>query len=808
MFKKYVFAIFIIIISYSVSAQYTISGIVVIDETGEPLPGANISLKSGYLVTSTDSKGEFLFSNVKAGHYKFTVSYVGFKSIRKNIEISENLQLSFRLKPEVYMSEEVIISAIRAGGETPTTYTILDANQIAEKNFGRDLPYMMQTMPSTVVTSDAGNGIGYTNLRIRGTDLTGINVTMNGIPVNDPESHAVFFVDLPDLASSIDDVKVQRGVGGSSNGAASFGASINIKTGEFKTNPYGEISSAAGSFNTFKNTVKLGTGLIKEKWAFDGRVSFVQSDGYVDRASSDLNSFYLSGGYFGKKDVFKVIVVNGNEKTYQSWYGIPKDSLATNRTYNPAGEIYDDEGNFVGYYDNQTDNYRQTYYQAHYAHEFNRQLNLTTSLFYTRGLGYYENYKNDEKYTDYGWNNPIVGTDTVSSSNMITQKWLDNHFYGVNASLNYSMNRLKLHVGAGWNNYDGGHYGKVIWAEVSPLGMYDKHWYDNTGVKTDFNIFAKADYRVNDQVNVYLDLQYRYIDYEIAGTHDDLRDLTQTHQYNFFNPKIGLNYVFSPAHSLYAYVGIANREPNRSVFRDAEPGQVVKPEMLTDYELGYKYGSSFLSLEANLFYMDYKDQLVMTGKINNVGAAIMTNVDDSYRTGIEFMGGVKFLKIVNWYLNATYSLNRINNFTEYIDNWNYWDDPESQPYQYENELGTTNISFSPEFTMSSRLSAEPVNNFTVTFISNYVSRQFIDNTSNIERSIDPYLVNNLRFIYSIETSFIKQIDFLLTLNNIFNAEYETNAWVYRYVYDGEEGNLNGYFPQAGFNFMAGVNLKF
>jgi len=808
MFKKIFFAICILVVSYSVRAQYSISGVVAVDKSGEPLPGANISLQSGYLATSTDSKGEFIFSNIKSGRYKLTVSYVGYRTIRENIEVSENLEISFRMKPEVYMNEEVIISAIRAGGETPTTYTVLDAKQITEKNFGRDLPYIMQTMPSTVVTSDAGNGIGYTNLRIRGTDLTGINVTMNGVPVNDPESHAVFFVDLPDLASSIDDMKVQRGVGGSSNGAASFGASINIKTGEFETSPYGEISSAAGSFNTFKNTIRLGTGLIKEKWAFDGRVSFVQSDGYVDRASSELHSFYLSGGYFGKKDVFKVIVVNGNEKTYQSWYGIPKDSLATNRTYNPAGEIFDDEGDFVGYYDNQTDNYRQTYYQAHYAHEFNRQLNLTASLFYTRGLGYYENYKNDEKYADYGYHDPIVSSDTVTHSNMITQKWLDNHFYGINASLNYSLNRLKLHVGTGWNNYDGGHYGKVIWAEVSPLDMYNKHWYDNTGVKTDFNIFAKADYRVNDQINVYIDLQYRHIDYEIEGTHDDLRDLTQIHQYNFFNPKIGLNYVFNPAHSLFAYVGIANREPNRSVFRDAEPGQEVKPEMLTDYELGYKYGSGFLSLEVNLFYMDYKDQLVMTGKINNVGAPVMTNVADSYRTGIEFMGGVKFLKFMNWYLNATYSLNKINNFTEYVDNWNYWDDPESQPYQYEKELGTTDISFSPDFTMSSRLSAEPLNNFTVTFISNYVSRQFIDNTSNVERSIDPYLVNNLRFVYSINTNFIKQIDFLLTLNNIFNAEYETNAWVYRYVYEGEEGNLNGYFPQAGFNFMAGINLKF
>ncbi|MCB2208568.1 MAG: TonB-dependent receptor [Bacteroidetes bacterium] len=808
MLKKIVFTFLFIFIAISAFSQYNIRGVISNNETGNPLPGANISIINSYMATSANSTGEFTIKGLGPGIYHLKISYIGFKTVKKEVEVRQNLELNISLHPEVYMSEEVIISAIRAGGETPTTYTVLNADQLEKQNFGRDLPYMMQTMPSTVVTSDAGNGIGYTNVRIRGTDLTGINVTMNGVPLNDPESHAVFFVDLPDLASSIDDMKVQRGVGSSSNGSASFGASINIKTGEFQTKPYGEIGSAAGSFNTFKNTIKLGTGLIKEKWAFDGRVSFVQSDGYVDRASSNLNSFYLTGGYYGKKDVVKLIVVDGNEKTYQAWYGIPKDSLETNRTYNPAGEIFDEEGNFLGYYDNQTDNYRQTYYQAHYAHEFSRQLNVSSSFFYTRGLGYYENYKNAEKYADYGLTDPVIGNDTILRSDMITQKWLDNHFYGLNISLNYNLSRLKLNVGTGWNRYDGDHYGKVIWAQYAALGLFDKDWYFNTGIKTDFNIFAKADYRITDQINMYVDLQYRRINYEIEGTHDDLSDLAQAHIYNFFNPKIGLNYIFNQSNSIYAYVGIANREPNRSVFRDADPEQDVKPEKLTDYELGYKYSRSFLSLEANLFYMDYKDQLVLTGKINNVGAPIMTNVLDSYRTGIEFMGGVKFLKIVNWYLNATYSLNKINNFTAYVDNWNYWDDPESEPYQFEKELGTTDISYSPEFTLSSEMNVEPFSNFKVALVSNYVSRQYIDNTSNIDRSIDPYLVNNLRFVYSIKTNFIKQIDLLLTLNNILNAKYETNAWVYRYVYEGEEGVLNGYFPQAEFNFMAGINLKF
>lgn len=806
--KRNILLLLSIIILFPLYAQYQITGIVTMDDTGEPLVGAHIALADNYLATSTSSGGRFVIKNVKPGNYNLTVSYIGFKTVTINLQLDEDTQLNIRMRPEVYMSEEVIISAVRAGGETPTTYSLLDAAQIEKQNFGRDLPYMMQTMPSTVITSDAGNGIGYTNLRIRGTDLTGINVTMNGVPVNDAESHAVFFVDLPDLASSVDDMKVQRGVGSSSNGAASFGASINIKTNKFANKAYAMVSSTAGSFNTFKNTIKLGTGLINEKWAFDGRVSFIKSDGYVDRASAEMNSFYLSGGYFGKKDVFKVLVLNGTEKTYQAWYGVPKDSLETNRTYNPAGEIYDHDGNFLSYYDNQTDNYIQTYYQAHYAHEFNHRLNLAASFFYTRGKGYYENYKNNQKYSSYGISDPIVGDDTITNSNMITQKWLDNHFYGINVAFNYKMNRLKLNIGTGMSNYDGDHFGKVIWAEVSPLGMYDSNWYDNTGIKTDVNLFAKADYLVNDQLNAYIDLQYRYIDYTIDGTHDDLRDLTQSHTYNFFNPKIGLNYTINQANSLFIYAGIAHREPNRTAFRDAEPGQEVMPELLIDYELGYAWQSNFLSLEANLFYMDYKNQLVLTGKINNVGAPIMTNVPESYRTGIEFIGGAKFFKIVNWYINATYSMNKIKDFTEYVDNWNYWDDPENQPFQYEKYLGTTDISFSPDFTISSELEVEPFRNFTLSLISNYVSRQYIDNTSNAERSIDPYFVNNLRFIYSVRTKFIKQIDLLLTLNNILNTEYETNAWVYRFVYNGDEGVMNGYFPQAEFNFIAGINLKF
>ncbi len=516
----------------------------------------------------------------------------------------------------------------------------------------------------------------------------------------------------------------------------------------------------------------------------------------------------FAASYLGKKDIVKFFYLHGTEKTYQAWYGIPKDSLETNRTYNPAGEIYDTEGNFLGFYDNQTDNYNQTYYQLHYAHEFNPKLNLVTALFYTKGKGYYENYKNNKKLSNYGMNDTIIGSDTISRTSLIEQKWLDNDYYGINLFLNYNADRLNLNIGAGFNKYEGEHFGKIIWAQIARLGDYDRNWYFNTGNKTEFNIFAKANFVLTEHLNLYADLQFRTINYKIDGTDDDLRNVSQQHQYNFFNPKAGIFYEVNKNNNLYFSVGVAHREPNRSVFLDADPGQEIKPERLIDYELGYRKRATHFSFEANLFYMDYKDQLVLTGKINNVGAPILTNVPDSYRAGIELTTAFNFLKIIDWSLNATYSQNKIKDFTEHVDNWNYWDDPDNQPYQYENELGETDISFSPDWVAGSNLRITAFKGFSVSLVSNYVGRQFIDNTSSLERSLDPYFVNNLQFFYGISPKWIRKLEFIVSLNNIFNEKYETNAWVYRYVWEGSESEMNGYFPQAGFHFTVGINLKF
>jgi len=798
----------ILLMPWFLKAQIRLTGNIFSEDNHQPLTGANIILGESFMATTTDNDGNFSFKKLKPGNYTLKVSFVGFESLKMQIELTKSKHINILLKPTSYLSDEVIISATRVSASSPTTHEDISGKTLNKNNMGQDLPYLLKMTPSLVVSSDAGAGVGYTGMRIRGVDLTGINVTLNGVPVNDAESQGVYFVDLPDLASSVDNIQIQRGVGTSGNGSAAFGASINIKTDHFNPNALAEISSAAGSFNTFKNTLNFGSGLLNKHWVVSGRLSHITSDGYIDRATSNLRSGYFSAGYYGKTSVFKAIVMLGHEKTYQAWYGVPKDSLSTNRTYNPAGAIYDSRGNLTGYYKNQTDNYTQNYYQLHYAHQFNKKLNLAAALFLTRGFGYYESYKNNQKFSKYGMNDTIIGNDTISHTNLIRQKWLNNYFYGFNLTGNYKTTRSTFSFGGGWNHYDGDHYGKIVWAQVARLGDYDRNWYFNTGLKTDYNVFAKWSYRISEHLNIMTDLQYRIINYKIKGIHDDLRNLTQEHNFHFFNPKAGISYAINPRSNFYFSFGVSHREPNRSVYRDATPQQDIRSERLMDYELGYKIVKTKLSLSTNLFFMDYKDQLVMTGKINNVGTAIMTNVPKSYRAGVEISAAWQIARFLTWNANISLSQNKIKNFTAYVDNWNYWDDPANEPYQYKKNLGTTDISFSPGVVAGSILSLTPVKNLHISWVSKYVGRQYIDNTSSTERSLHPYLVNNLKFDYTMPLRGIKSLGFMLSLNNIFSAAYETNAWVYRYVYDGVESEMNGYFPQAKFNFMGGINLKF
>jgi iron complex outermembrane receptor protein len=782
-------AIFISMIPLSSVSQYLISG-KVLDENASPMQGAHILVVDTYKSTISDNLGNYELAGISAGKYMIRVSYIGYATIEKEIEINSNLTMNFTMTVNPVMQDEVIITATRASDRSPTTYVNVDREEITTVNYARDLPYIMETTPSTVVSSDAGTGVGYTGIRIRGTDITRINVTINGIPLNDPESQGVFWVNMPDLASSIDNIQVQRGVGTSTNGAAAFGASINIQTTKLEADPYAEFTSMAGSFNTFKNNLTFGTGLIGSRWSIDGRLSKINSDGYIDRAASDLKSFYVAGGYYGEKSMLKAVIFSGKEKTYQAWSGVPKDSLETNRTYNPYT------------YENETDNYQQDHYQLHYSEQFGNDLYGNLSLFYIHGEGYYEQYKEDEAYDDYQLPDIVIGDTIISSTNLIRQKWLDNDFYGVTYSLKYNNGKLNATLGGAWNKYKGDHFGEVIWAQFASNMEKGYRWYDNKGDKRDFNIYGKAQYQLTNSLSLYGDLQYRDVFMSIDGIHDDLRDITQEHNFSFINPKAGIFYNINGNNSVYFSFAISNREPNRSNYRDADEGYQPEPERLYDYEAGYKLSKPKFGLEANLFYMDYKDQLVMTGEINDVGAAIMTNVPESYRAGIELIAGIQVFKKLKWNVNATFSRNKIKDFTEYVDNW-------SPPYeQIVSDLGTTDLSFSPDIIAGSQIIYTPVNGLNFNFISKYVSRQYIDNTSGKDRSLDPYFYCDLVINYSIKLKFMKEIGFHLMINNIFNAEYETYAWVYRYYYDNEYYEMDGYFPQAGINFMGGVSLRF
>ncbi len=805
--KSTVFFFLLFLIPALSMAQWRLSGTISNANNGETMPGAHIQLLGTKTITTTNAQGSYEFPDLQSGTYTIKVSYLGFESVKKTLQLNKDFVLDIALKTAAIMEDAVIIHSTRAIDKTPTTFTNISREELKENDLGQDLPYMIAMTPSVVVTSDAGAGIGYTAMRIRGTDQSRINVTINGIPLNDPESQGVYWVDLPDFGSSVENMQIQRGVGTSTNGAAAFGATINLQTAKLNPKPYAEINSSGGSFNSLRNNVRFGTGLINGKFAFDGRLSKISSDGYVDRASSNLKSFFVSGAYYGKSTMLKLNIFSGKEITYQAWNGIPKELLDKNRRFNPSGMYYGPDGDTL-FYDNQVDDYKQDHFQLFFAQKIGEKLNINAALHYTRGYGYYESYKESKKFGDFGLNDVIIGGDTITRSDMITRKYLDNHFYGGVFSINYEQQRLKLTLGGGANKYDGGHYGNIIWAQYASNGSIDRNWYDNDGIKKDANIYAKAHYLFTEKLNLFADLQYRYVDYSIQGTHDDLSDLSQEHQFNFINPKAGVHYAFNQEQSAYFSVAIANREPSRNNYRDADADHTPTSEKLTDYELGYELNKQAFSLNANLYYMQYKDQLVLTGDINNVGNPIMNNVPESYRAGIEIAAAVKISKKLRFDANMTLSQNKIKDFTEYVDNWDYWSDPEHQPLQISKNLGETDISFSPNIISGAALTFMPIKDFSIAWIAKYIGKQYIDNTSSDERSLDAYLLNNIRINYAIETTFIHRIEFFLALNNVLSEEYESNAWVYRYYSEGNEHEMNGYFPQAGFNVLGGVSFRF
>ncbi len=813
--KRIGFIIILVLFMLPAFAQQTITGVVK-NRKGEPLVGANVAIKETYRGTATNTNGEFKLSKLKPSNYNFVISYIGYKTLEDTIDIEKSDYLEFILEPSNILTDDVIIKATRAKLDDPVSFTNITNQEIKDNNFTQDIPYLLSRTPSIVSTSDGGTGVGYTYFRVRGTDLNRINITVNGIPVNDAESHGVWFVNMPDLMSSVNNIQIQRGVGTSTHGAASFGATLNLQTKTYHKDAYAEISSYAGSFNTFRNTVNFGTGLLNNKFTFDARLSKVTSDGFIDRASSDLKSFYLSGAYHTNKSILKANIISGKEKTYQAWYGIPKVRLENDyegmqryldhwlideEEYNHMIDSDNRTYNFYTY-DNETDNYQQDHYQLFYSYEVNPDFHINTALHYTRGRGYYEQYKKDRNFEDYLLDNVMIGNDTITSTDLIQQKWLDNHFYGGIFSVDYKQEQFELTLGGGWNRYTGDHFGEVIWAKYANNGDMRHRWYEGDGDKKDFNVYSKLKHHFSSQLSTYIDLQYRQIDYDINGIDDDLRDITQSHNFNFFNPKLGLFYEINDLHSSFLTFAIANREPNRSNYTDADPNRPEPTyETLYDFELGYNYNATNKYLKANAYYMYYIDQLVLTGEINDVGSAIMTNVDESFRLGLELSGGFRILSKLQIDANVTLSKNKINDFTAYVDNWDTWS-------QEERNLGQTDLSFSPEIIANTTISYDITKNFKTELISKYVGKQYIDNTSNDERSIDPYFVNDIKLSYTIKTNKIKEIGINLMVNNIFNHQYESNAWVYRYILGGEEYVMDGYFPQAGINIIGGLTLKF
>ncbi len=791
-----IFSIFFASTILSVFGQYKITGVVK-DDAGNRIPGVIVNL-NGSLHSVTDEFGEFVFKNLSEGEYTLKVSYIGFQEETKTFRLTKDTKINFVLIPdELNELDKVIVSATRLSDKMPFAYTTVQQADIEKNNLSQDIPYLLQTTPSVVTTSDAGTGVGYTQMFIRGTDNSRINVTLNGVPLNDPESHGVWWVDIPDFASSASSIQIQRGVGTSTNGAGAFGATVNIRTNRLYTKHYAEISSSYGSFNTIKNTLKFGTGKINEHFTFDGRFSKIHSDGYIDRAWANLTSTYLSGAYFNKTTLIRATFFTGLEETYQAWAGVPKDSLTTNRTYNPYT------------YENEIDHYGQTHYQLHFVKKFYENLHFNASAFYIKGGGYYEQYKNHKSYSDYGLEPVIIGTDTITKTDLVRRKWLDNDFYGINYNLIYDKDNLNIVIGGGWNKYLGNHFGKIIWLQYAGNNPKDFEWYRNTGIKSDLNSYIKINYSILQKINLFTDIQYRVINYTITGKNDDLSEINQSHKYNnFLNPKAGLTFSPDEKNDIYCSFAIAHREPKRSDFIDAPTDKTPLPETLYDYEFGYKRNTQNLFFNLNFYYMDYVNQLILTGEINDVGAPIVTNAPQSFRRGAEIIFGTQIANFINWNANLTLSQNKIEDFTEYVDNWDYWDDPENNSLQIINQLGNTDIAFSPAIIASNTISFKITKFLNFDIISKYVGRQYIDNTSSIERSLDPYFVNNVMLRTSFSLAKIKNIDFSVKINNVLNEKYETFAWVYSYYYGGERYTMDGYFPQAGTNFLANLTIKF
>ena len=783
--KKNIFFLFLFASILANAQTFTLKGKVV-NENNESLPGATILVKETKKGTSTDFDGKFNV-NLPKGNYTIQVSFIGYKTVSKEIALTKNEKINFSLLPNATVLEEVLVSAVRVNTDVPVTFSNLSKKEIAKRNLGQDIPILMNYLPNVVSSSDAGAGVGYTQMSVRGSNGERINVTINGIPYNDAESQGTFWVNLGDFASSTESLQLQRGVGTSTNGSGAFGASLNILTDAVSEKASAEIANSFGSFNTRKHTVKFSTGKINDHIEIAGRLSNIYSDGYVDRSFADIKSYYLQASYTDENTLIKAITFGGKEQTYQSWFGLTADQLAADRRQNPYT------------YDNETDNYEQNHYQLHWNEKLNKNWSTTMALNYTAGSGYFEQFKDDENAADF--NNLIV-----DGSDVIVRRWLDNDFYVFNFNTNYKTDKLNFISGISYSNYTGDHFGEVIWGDnlTSTTNIRDRYYFSDAK-KTDFSVFAKATFDISDKVSGYLDLQGRFVGYQTKGITSDREAIDVDENFSFFNPKLGLTYKINVQNSLYASFAVANREPNRNDFESSiVTNNKVKHETLFDYELGWRLKSENFKLNTNIYFMDYDNQLVLRGDLDDVGAAIRVNSKESYRLGLEIDADITLSEQFSIRPNIAFSSNKNLNFTRSL-NGNI------------KNLGTTNLSFSPNIVAGNSINYQPVENLQIAFLSKYVGEQFMSNLDSTVSSIDvldSFLTNDLNIVYQINTNKIfKSVIFSVLVNNIFNEEYVARGYYGTFDFDGGSGttitgDYAGFYPQATRNFLVGVTLKF
>lgn len=775
----------------SFSQDYTIEGKVT--DKGKALSGVSVYAKSTNYGTVSDANGDYQLK-VSPGTYTLIFNFGNRREFKVNVDSNQRLDVDMSKAEEAL--DEVLVQAFRVNADSPITHSNFSKKEIEERNLGQDIPILLNVLPSVVSTTDAGNGVGYTSIRVRGSDASRVNVTLNGIPFNDQESQGSFWVNLPDFASSTENIQLQRGVGTSTNGSGAFGASLNILTEAKNDEPSAELSNSFGSFNTRRHTVEFGTGLLEDKFTFSGRLSQIKSDGYIDRASSDLKSYFLQGTFKDGNTFIKALTFGGNNVTYQAWYGVDRQTLETDRTFNPSGQ-YTDENGQTQFYDNEVDNYKQDHYQLHWNQRLNQNWSTNVSLNYTYGRGYFEQYEENADLAFHEIGPVTVGNATIEESDLIRRRWLDNDYYVINGTATYTDSQLEFTSGLFYSYYTNDHFGEVIWSRFAGDSEIRDNYYFGTGTKQEFTAFSKATLKVDDRLSLFGDLQGRFVNYETTGLTSDKENLLVDENFNFFNPKAGATFELNADQQLYASYGKARREPRR---RDFENG-ITNPEVLDDFELGWRVDLGNSSINTNAYYMYYKDQMVLTGAIDDVGAPIRETSGESYRLGLEIDADIKINRLFSARPNLTLSRNKNIDFRANLDG-------------QIRDLGETNISFSPEIIAANQLIYHPSEEFQVNLISKFVGEQYMGNIDSEVSLLDSFFTNDINIVYEWKDApLFKSVVFTGLVNNVFDVKYESNGYFFFFDTQNDAGQVQtvegaGFYPQAGINFLAGVTLKF